>query len=116
MKTVRKLLWLNGWLVFAFLFLGGMIYFGYYYMVGDSIFTGPDQRLSSLVAELNDLSNLRTLFQSHIETEQQIARAQSSTTESVVSLAVLLSVCGAVVALVNFIVLRRVRAIDHDEL
>lgn len=116
MKTVRKLLWLNGWLVFANLFLGALIYFGYHYVVGDSIFTGPDQRLSSLVTEINDLSNLRTLFQSYIETEQQIARAQSSTAESVVWLAVLLSVCGAVVALLNFIALRRVRAIDHDEL
>jgi hypothetical protein len=66
MKMVRKLLWLNGWLIFAFLFLGGLIYFGSHYVVGDSVFNGPDQRLSSLVAEVDDLTKLRVLFQSHI--------------------------------------------------
>ena len=116
MKTVRNLLWLNGWLAFAFLFMAGLIYFGYGYIAGDPLLKGPDERLSSLVAEVTDLAKLRALFLSHIETEQEIARAQLSIADSVVWLAVLISACGAFVALVNVLVLRRIRAMRDDEL
>ena len=116
MKKVRDLLWFNGWLVFAFLFIAGLIYFGYGYIAGDPLLKGPDQRLSSLVAEVTDPTQLRALFLSHLQTEQEIARAQSSLADSVVWLAVLVSACGAFVALVNFLVLRRIRAMRDDEL
>lgn len=117
MKTTRDLLWLNGWLVFAFLFMAGLIYFGYGYMASDSLLKGPDQqKLSSLVADVTDLAQLRALFLSHVRTEQEVARAYSSLADLGVFLAVLISACGAFVALVNVLVLRRIRAMRKDEL
>jgi hypothetical protein len=116
MTTIRKLVWLNGWLVFAFLFLGSCsLYFSYFHLLADSTFAAPDQRLSLLVAEITDLTKLRVLFQGHLETEQQLAQSRSSILENIVWFSVLISVCAAAVALANFFVLRKVRGISHDE-
>jgi hypothetical protein len=115
MKTVRKLFWLNAWLIFAFVFLGGVIY-GYHYLLSDWGFIDHNLSLSSLVPEMNDPSELRILFESHLGTDRQLALAHSSIVEMFVWLGILLSLCGAGAACGNMILLRRIRGIRDDEL
>lgn len=99
-----------------FLFVAGFVYFGYDYVLGDSLFNRRDHWLSSLVLETTDLDTLRSLFLSHLETEQQFTSTGWSLARTAVWVTVYICACGAAVTLTNFIVLRRIKEAAEDEL
>lgn len=113
---IRNLLWFNGWLIFVFLFVAAFVYFGYDYVLGDTLFNRPDHWLASLALETTDLDTLRSLFLSHLEIEQKTASTGWSIANTAVWVTVYVCACGAAVTLTNFIVLRRIKQATEDEL